>query len=432
MAVVPASSNAPTASPVVKRLHSILSCCSFLRSVLTYPPRLCIVNPVQRAEVAQENVKITTCLLLAGRLVSSRPLLLRRHPGRNPASHGAPFIRFWNKPPLLMAINPHSISPPARGEYKKYTWREVRDVVQWTAVGLRTIGAAKGSMIALQSETRAEFYFADLGVMAAGAVAAALYTSVPFADQAKAIQFCDCKIALVENAKAYQGLVTALGDAAREIRWILLTGEVGEVGPTEHSVMTLAELWDAGKRKLAEDPAAFERIRAEYTAADVAVVYDIGCDRRTENGTGEPSRAGHEFDMVPPVLPLSPADSTIAFLPSAHMAQRMVGELLPVFSGTAVWFSEGLSKLPNRSARFAPLYSLAPPRLWERIYASIIAEIKKKPAAVQKMFYLGLGLGNKAATLKREGKPMPWRVRLPLALADKIMFSKIRQRLGGQ
>ena len=64
--------------------------------------------------------------------------------------------------------------PMGRGEYQKWTWRELRDVVQWTAVGLSTIGAVKGSMIALQSETRAEFYFADLGVMAAGAVAAAV------------------------------------------------------------------------------------------------------------------------------------------------------------------------------------------------------------------------------------------------------------------
>jgi long-chain acyl-CoA synthetase len=327
--------------------------------------------------------------------------------------------------------------PTGRGEYKKYTWREVRDVVQWTAVGLRTIGAAKGSMIALQSETRAEFYFADLGVMAAGAVSAALYTSVPFADQAKAIQFCDCKIALVENAKAYRGLTAALsntsGDAARGIRWVLLTGDVSEVGPTENSVMTLAELWDAGRRKLAEDPAAFERLRDEYSADDVAVLY------MTSGATGEPKMGlvSHRalvtnLDMVPPVLPLSPADSTIAFLPSAHMAQRMVGELLPVSSGTAVWFSEGLSKLPSEIRAVRPTLFLAPPRLWERIYASILAEIKKKPAVVQKMFHLGLGLGTKAATLKREGKPVPLSNRLPLELADKIMFSKIRARLGGR
>ena len=62
--------------------------------------------------------------------------------------------------------------PLGGGKYRTYTWAEVRDMVRWAAVGLSTIGVKKGDIVALQSETRAEFYFADLGVMAAGAVSA--------------------------------------------------------------------------------------------------------------------------------------------------------------------------------------------------------------------------------------------------------------------
>src|SRR5579863_5298953 len=208
--------------------------------------------------------------------------------------------------------------PIGGSKYRTYTWAEVRDRVQWTAVGLSTIGVEIGDMIALQSETRAEFYFADLGVMAAGAVAAAVYTSVPYTDQARAIQFCDCKIALVENAKAYRGLASALGDAARKIRWILLTGDAEEAGASPASAITLAQLWDAGRCKLVEDPSAFERLRAQYDDADLAILY------MTSGATGEPKMGvvSHRalvtnLDMTPAVLPLTPADCTIAFLPSA-------------------------------------------------------------------------------------------------------------------
>ena len=134
----------------------------------------------------------------------------------------------------------------------------------------------------------------------------------------------------------------------------------------------------------------------------------------TSGATGEPKMGvvSHRalvtnLDMTPDVLPLTPDDCTIAFLPSAHMAQRMVGELLPVYTGSAVWFSEGLSKLPHELRAVRPTFFLSPPRLWERIYASIIAEIKKRPAALRKLFYLGLGLGSKAAKLRREGRPVP-------------------------
>ena len=323
--------------------------------------------------------------------------------------------------------------PMGGGKYQSWTWAEFRDVVQWTAVGLSTIGAVKGSMIALEADTRAEFYFADLGVMAAGAVSCALYTSVPYADQARAIQFCECKIALVENAKAYRGLVKVLGDAAQNIRWILMTGTAEEAGVASDEIMTFEQLWDAGRRKLAEDPAAFDRLQAQYNEKDIAILY------MTSGATGEPKMGlvSHRalvtnLDMVPPVLPLLPEDCTIAFLPSAHMAQRVVGELLPIYFGSVVWFSEGLSKLPHEIRSVRPTFFLSPPRLWERIYASIIAEIKKRPSAIQKIFHLGLRLGNKAAQLKRAGKPVSAGICVPLALIDKIMFSKIRERLGGR
>src|SRR5579863_7934273 len=117
--------------------------------------------------------------------------------------------------------------PIGGGKYRTYTWAEVRDRVRWTAVGLSAIGVDIGDMVALQSESRAEFYFADLGVMAAGAVAAALYTSLPYTEQAHALRFCQARVAMVENPKAMQGLRTALAavpEGAPAIQWILLTG----------------------------------------------------------------------------------------------------------------------------------------------------------------------------------------------------------------
>jgi len=126
--------------------------------------------------------------------------------------------------------------PLGGGKYRTYTWSEFRDRVQWTAVGLSTIGVDLGDMVALQSETRAEFYFADLGVMAAGAISAALYTSLPYAEQARALRFCEARVAMVENPKAMQGLQAALSaqESAPALQWVLLTGEAAralEVNP---------------------------------------------------------------------------------------------------------------------------------------------------------------------------------------------------------
>jgi long-chain acyl-CoA synthetase len=136
--------------------------------------------------------------------------------------------------------------------------------------------------------------------------------------------------------------------------------------------------------------------------------------------------------MGPHVLPLGPEDSTVAFLPSAHIAQRVVIEYLPMRCGMPVTFFESLLKLPQDIRKVRPTILLAPPRMWERIYSTICTELRKRPAPARKAFYGALGLALAAARYRREGKSVPWRIRVPLAAADRLMFRKIRGRFGGR
>ena len=319
--------------------------------------------------------------------------------------------------------------PLGGGKYRAWTWREYADIAREVAVGLRAMGVAKGEIVALASETRAEFYLADQGAMAAGAIAAALYTSLPPAEQARALRTAGARVAFAENEASARALEKFLppGDA---VRWILLTGEAGKA-PDGHD--TLESVREEGRRILASDPAAFERIRAEFDDSDHAILY------MTSGATGEPKMGlvTHRaivtnLDMGPHVLPLSPEDSTIAFLPSAHIAQRIVVELLPARDGACVWFSESLSKLPLELRAIKPTFFLAPPRVWERVYSSIAVEIRKRPAPVRRLFYFGVGLGSEAARLRRTGKPVPAWMRAALRFFDRVMFAKIRERLGGR
>jgi long-chain acyl-CoA synthetase len=313
--------------------------------------------------------------------------------------------------------------PAGGGKYRSWTWPEYRDAVREIAVGLREIGVRLGEIVALQSETRAEFYLADLGVMAAGAVAAAIYTSLPFADQAHTLAASDARFVFVENVKAMNALK---GAGHLDVKWILLTGE-------SEGVMTLEEVRAMGEARLRKDPSAFDEISAEFDDNATAVLY------MTSGATGEPKMGlvTHRalvanMDMAPAVLPLTEDDSTIAFLPSAHIAQRVVVQLVPVRQGCAVWFSEGLSKLPTEIRTIRPTFFLAPPRVWERVYSTISNEIRKRPAAVRKLFYLGLGVGSEASRLREAGKSVPAWMRASLRFFDRAVFSKIRERLGGR
>jgi long-chain acyl-CoA synthetase len=309
-------------------------------------------------------------------------------------------------------------------EYQTYTWSQYRDIAKEIASGLRTLGIGRGDVIALDSETRAEFYLADLGVMANGSTAAALYTSLPPADRARAIGLCDAKAAFVENPRVMRALQAA--GAPVHITWILLTGQ-------SEGTITFDELRARGREAMAHTPGFFDAIRAEADPDDYAILY------LTSGATGEPKmgvtthRALVEnIEMGPQVLQLTPQDCTLAFLPSAHIAQRIGVELLPIIYGLQVYFSEGLSKMPAEIKRIRPTFLLAPPRVWERIYATVSTEIRKRPAVTRKLFYGALGLGLHASRLKQQNKPVPGWMETSLKLADRLVFDKIRARLGGR
>ncbi|HVP00509.1 MAG TPA: long-chain fatty acid--CoA ligase [Bryobacteraceae bacterium] len=312
--------------------------------------------------------------------------------------------------------------PLGGGKYRSWTWTEYRDTVQQIAVGLRELGVPKGGMVALQSETRAEFYLADIGIMTSGAIAAALYTSLPYADQLKTLCASDAAVVFVENEK----VMKALQIGPLNVQWILLSGE-------SDSLLTLEKVRALGEEKIKEDAQSFKKIRAEVSEEDTAVLY------MTSGATGEPKMGlvTHKalvanMDMGPEAFPLTPGDCTIAFLPSAHIAQRVVVELLPIREGGTIWFSEGLAKLPNELRTIRPTFFLAPPRVWERVYATVSAEVKKRPAAMRKLFYFALGLGSEAHRRQQQGKSVPAWIRASLKSLDGLVFSKIRERLGGR
>ncbi len=309
--------------------------------------------------------------------------------------------------------------------YRTYTWTEYRDIVREIACGLHAIGIAKGDVVALDSETRAEFYFADQGAMANGCISAALYTSLPAAERVRGIANADAKLVFVEDAKTLHAL-RAAGAPAETVKWILLTGQL-------EGVMTLDQLRERGKAAMGADGGLFARIHSAVMAEDPAILY------LTSGATGEPKMgiATHysvlaNIQMGPFVLPLNETDSTLVFLPSAHIAQRIVGELLPILYGMPVYFSEGLAKMSNELKTIRPTFLLAPPRVWEKVFSSISTEIKKRPMVTRKLFYGALGLGLKAARLRHEGQSIPGWMKSALKVADGLVFQKIRARLGGR
>ena len=323
----------------------------------------------------------------------------------------------------LVALHQPVTTKEGRG-YRTYSWIEYRTIVREIACGLRAMGIQNGEIVAVGSETRAEFYLLDLGIMANGSTSAALYVNSQAVDQVSALRRCGAKLIFVEDGKIYKALHAA-GGAELGAQWVVLSGLID-------GVMTLDEVRSRGRAAMLDDPEYFERIRLNVMPEQRAILY------LTSGATGEPKfvEVSHaslvaNVDIGKKVIEMGPKDRVLAFLPSAHIAQRVGIELLPLALGIPVYFSEGLARMAQEFKSIKPTFFLAPPRVWERVYHSVRTEIQKRGGATKKLFYVAVGMSAAAVKLRAEGKPVPLWMRAPLALFDRLVFSKVRERMGG-
>ncbi len=233
-----------------------------------------------------------------------------------------------------------ALRQPGKSGAQEWTWGQYLEAAEEIAAGLHALGIGRGDHVAICSETRAEFYLADQGILMNGSVSAALYPSYPPAELLRTIGLSGAKALFVEDAK----MLAALRDAPVE-HFILMTGEAPL--DTNPGAISLAALRGHG------------RYAAEVGPNDNAILY------LTSGATGDPKRVvvthgslTSNIYMGPDVIALTPDDITIAFLPSAHIAQRVVVEMLPMLTGTPVSFAESLSKLPGELKAVKPTFSL--------------------------------------------------------------------------
>src|SRR3984957_3776949 len=163
--------------------------------------------------------------------------------------------KYGDAPALLQPI----AGKDGKRQYLTYSWNQYKTAAQEIAAGLRSIGIRKGDVVALDSETRLEFYLADLGILTAGGVAAAMYPSYPPKDLIRTIQNCGAKALFVEDPKTLQALCEA-----RDMPRILLTGQA-------QGAMSLDELRERGRLALCVDAKYMARLKAEVTPADYAI-----------------------------------------------------------------------------------------------------------------------------------------------------------------
>ena len=307
------------------------------------------------------------------------------------------------------------------GAWQRSTWSEYRDAVRQAAAGLVAAGVERGRGVVILAGNRPEWYVAHLASMSVGACPAGIYTNSTPEQCRFIVEHAEAAVAFVDNAEALARLEAA-GGRPDVLRTVVLMD-----GPTrDDSVLG----WDDFLARGAACEGAAAQVDARVAAARPA---DTATLIYTSGTTGTPKgvmlthgNLAFISEKAKELLPVRADDRLISYLPLSHIAEQVVSFLLSLTTGACVHFAESLEKMPENLREVRPHLFLGVPRVWEKIQAGIQAAGAGAPPLRRKIVAWARGVGLEAGRAREAGRPGPW----TYGLADRLVFSKVRARLG--
>lgn len=305
-----------------------------------------------------------------------------------------------------------------------------RTAVEELSMGLRELGLEKGDRVAILSENRPEWAFADLAALTAAAVDVPVYATLTPAQVLYILNDSEAKLAFVSSPLQARK-IAEVRDQAKPLRHVIRMED--DPGFPE-GTLSIDEVRARGRAALAKDKDAVRRRAAETRPEEVAtLIYTSGT-------TGDPKGVMLTHDNLVSNVKGSLAafsgigaqDTALSFLPLCHVFERMGGHYLMLYVGATIAYAESVEQVSANMLEVRPTLILSVPRLYEKMYARINEKVAADPPARQKMFRWALGVGRAAFHHRVERTTPGPLLRLKRALADRLVFSKIKARTGGR
>ena len=299
---------------------------------------------------------------------------------------------------------------------------------QGLALGLALLGVDREDRVAILSENRPEWPMADFATLSLGALSVPIYTSYLAPQVEYILRDSLAKVVVVSSAVELQKVVD-VRDRCPELKHVIVLDHVpwsaGKATP-------FATVVQKGLAALRADPGAYEERASSVLPDDVAtMIYTSGT-------TGEPKGAilTHEnfvsnVAACSALFDVTSDTSALSFLPLSHVFERMVDYLF--FSRAAtISYAESIEKLPENFIEVKPHCFAAVPRVYEKMRMRIQAAVEKAPALRRAIFSWAVSTGVRRLAAVGAGKAPGLLLRLEVALADRLVFGKIKARLGGR
>jgi long-chain acyl-CoA synthetase len=311
------------------------------------------------------------------------------------------------------------------GKWIETSPAEFQRQVELVAYGLRDLGVKRGDRVALHSENSTEWLIADQAILSLGAVDVPIYTTQPADQIAYIVENSGAVAYLVSSEKLHAPIAQILASAAS------LKARVGIRGSFAEGMLSWQELLARGEQAKAAEPDFYRASRAQVKPGDLATLIYTSGTTGTPKGVmlshwNLASNVLSSLERMPWDIEGERGQKILSYLPLSHVFERMLAYLYQ-FIGYPVWFIENIEQMMEDLKTVQPVHFSSVPRMLEKVYAAIHAKPDQLHGAQQKILRWGLGLADRYDV----EKPLGLADKVQYALADALVFKKMRALFGG-
>ncbi len=310
------------------------------------------------------------------------------------------------------------------------SFKEAVDIAEKISAGFADLGIKKGDRIAIISANRMEWALSDYAALFLGAVLVPLYPSLIDHQIEYILNDSQAKIIIAEDVSQTAKIDKIQQNLKTIEHYFIIDNNKNKDDKTWPTLLSLEE-----------KGAVFIKHHERYIAESIEGIQreDIATIIYTSGTTGEPKGVilVHKnflsnLEAVSELFECSHEDEFLSFLPLSHILERTAGHYFSCYHAATVAYAESIDCLPENLQDIRPTLMIAVPRLFEKMYGRILETVENGSPLKRKIFYWSIKTGREFMKCKMAGRPAPLLLKIKQGLASKLVFGKLKERLGGR
>lgn len=326
---------------------------------------------------------------------------------------------------------PHAVAIREKrlGIWRELSFREYLERVGQVARMLWELGVRPGDSVAILSDNRPEWLFADLGTQVVGARTVGIYQTNPPPDVAYVLNDARCKVVICEDQEQYDKVATVAGETP-SVQHVIVIEPRGLRGVRDARLRTWERFVEEGRALAAREPSWVRQQLSQRSPDDAAmVIYTSGTTGFPKGALVSARNMLQGSATFVAQMGLNPEDSVVSYLPLCHVAEKLFSLLLPLTVGGKVHFGEALETVQTDVAEVSPTVFLGVPRIWEKMHASVTVKMRDASWLKRTLFNTFTKLGAGIRERERQGQRRWWDA-LAWRVGDLLVFRPLQERLG--